>query len=72
MVPLNDTVWVLYSSKADSLEVMRGIFRSESAARTGMFDLAIRYGYLDVRDESSYQVDTGGYLVRIEECLVKG
>ena len=73
--PVFDTFWVLTQSNEDHMEGICGIFRSESSARTAMYDRAVDHGYTGERDDHSTEVSAPGLNtsvhLMIEEFSVK-
>lgn len=56
--PVFDTVWVLTQCNDDYMDGIWGTFRSESAARTAMYDRAVDYGYTGERYDQATEVST--------------
>lgn len=68
-----DAVWILTLCDADSIQGIQGVFKTEDAARTAMYDMAEQYLFVGERNPDSFEVSTPvGFIFQIEEFSVKG
>lgn len=68
-----DAVWILTLCDADSILGIQGVFKTEDAARTAMYDMVEQYCFAGDRDNHTTSVETaGGSIFQIEEFSVKG